>query len=87
MPDLLTAADRAFLSSIIDGHANVLGDDLFERLEALYGRCPADTAERRLLDRAARAYSASVIEIAQWALAGLDAQDLIARAKGEDYQE
>lgn len=63
-----SAADRAYLESLIDGSGDLLAEDTFARLEPLFEKYAADPEMSALLERAATVYGDAAVAAAQSAL-------------------
>lgn len=68
--DPIKAVDTAYLSTMIDGTADMFAADILERLEPMFTRYESDVAMMELLNQAAQAYSDAAVKAAQAALAG-----------------
>lgn len=60
-----SAADRAYLTSLIDGSGDLTAPDVYDRLEPLFDKYAADPEMSALVDKAADAFSARALTDAQ----------------------
>lgn len=64
-----SAADRAYLQSLIDGTADMFAADIFEKLEPMFTKYESVADMMAVLNEAAAAYSQAAVKAAQEALA------------------
>lgn len=64
-----TTADQAYLQALIDGTADVLDADIFDKLEPMFAKYADNSDMLALVNQAAQAYSDAAVKAAQQALA------------------
>lgn len=74
------AADRSFLSGLIDGSGDLLSEDTFPRMEPLFAKYPEGSEMFALLEAAAIKFGDAAEEAATWAIARVAIDDARRRA-------
>jgi hypothetical protein len=64
------ATDTAYLNTLIDGTADMLDADIFDKLEPMFAKYAENADMLALVNQAAQAYSDATVKAAQQALAG-----------------
>lgn len=67
--------DSAYLTGLIGGSNDLLGEDTFARLEPLFCRYDSDQAMKELLEKAATAYWDAALWAACWVMASVVIDD------------
>lgn len=70
-PKRVKADDEAYLQSLIDGTADTMAPDIFDRLEPMFTAYEGDPDMMALLNRAGEVYSEAAIKAAKEALASM----------------
>lgn len=70
LAEIASAADVAYLNSLIDGSADLFATDIMDKLEPMFAKYEADPAMMELLTKATNAYSDNAVAAARTAMAG-----------------